>query len=279
VRRRVEGWWQRIARRFREDAVVRRLTIVVVGGFLAGYLFTALDFIAGGPRADVVTVPDVRKLPLARARRQLERSDLLATVGDSLPNPRVARGEVLAQSPLPGQESAPGTEVRLILSQGREKRAVPAVEGYARSQAERILTSSGFHVVVVQTPNPRAAGRVVGTSPAAGTTMEMPGVVRLVLSAGPPLVPVPTVVGMAEAQARAVLEAAGLGAGDATYELRPDLAEGIVLAQDPVGGDSLRAGWSVRLHLSTQQARPEPAAEGVEPPAAPPTLPEPSGVR
>jgi serine/threonine-protein kinase len=261
--------------------VARRAATIVIGGFLAGYLVTAIAFIAGGPHADVVTVPDVRSLTLARAKRQLERSDLLVRVGDSLPNPRLPRGAVLAQSPLPGQEIAPGTEVRVMLSAGPERRAVPAVAGYARPQAERILTSSGFRVVVVQVADARAAGRVVGTTPAAGATLAMPAGVRLLISAGPPRVAVPSVLGMLQAEAGIVLQQGGLREGEVVFELRPDLAEGVVLEQIPAAGESIPAGRPVRLRVATQQIRtesqPEPVPAADEPPAAPPTLPEQSG--
>ena len=60
-------------------------------------------------------------------------------VGDSLPNPTIPRGAVVAQTPLPGQEVAPETEIRVILSQGPERREVPRVDAYLPPQAERLL--------------------------------------------------------------------------------------------------------------------------------------------
>jgi eukaryotic-like serine/threonine-protein kinase len=226
---------------------------VAVPGFLLGYVLTALVFFGGGPRADVVTVPDLRSLTEPRARRLAERAALVLEITDSLPNAGVPRGGVVVQSPLPGREVAPETPVRVILSQGRERRAVPRVDGYPRRQAERILVASGFRVVVHAVPDMRRPGRVVGTLPAAGGTVQMPGTVRLLVSAGPPLLAVPDLVGMLQGDAGVALQQVGLSVGEVTMELRPELPEGAVLAQAPAGGDSVRAGSAVDLWVASRQ--------------------------
>ena len=257
------GWreWLAEAKPSRENT--RRALLVGVPAFIVGYLLTALLFFGGGPRAEVITVPDLRTLTAARARRLVERADLVFEVTDSLPNARIARGGVVAQTPLPGREVAPETPVRVILSQGRERRGVPRVDGYARPQAERILLASGFRVVVYAVPDVRRAGRVVGTLPAAGGTVQMPGTVRLLISAGPPLVAVPSLVGLYRAEAEEAIRQAKLRVGDVTLEMRLDVADGVVLGQSPLAGDSIRAGSAVGLQVATQQP-PTITGEGVE---------------
>jgi eukaryotic-like serine/threonine-protein kinase len=251
---------------------MRRAGIIAVPAFLLGYLVTAIIFFGGGPRGQVITVPDLRTLTAARARRLVERAALEFEVTDSLPNARVARGAVVAQTPLPGREVAPETPVRVILSQGREQRVVPRVDTYPRRQAERILVASGFRVVVYAVPHARRAGRVVGTQPAAGGTVQMPGTVRLLISAGPPLVAVPQLVGLLRPDAEGALQQAGLRMGDVVPEVRPELAEGVVLSQYPAPGDSIRAGSTVDLNVATQTPPTdiEGLLKGEELPAAPP---------
>ena len=243
----------------------RRIALTVVPTFLVGYLLTAFLFFGGGSRADVVTVPDVRALEMGDARESLDDSELELVVGDSLPNPTIPAGAVVAQSPLPGQEVAPETQVRVILSQGPERRVVPRVEGYPPSQAERMLAASGFQVSVQRVSDLRAAGRVVGTSPQAGSSVRMPAAVRLLVSAGPPIVAMPSVTGLLESEARPVLEGVGLRVGEVVPELRLDVASGMVLAQSPAAGDSIPAGRGVRLFVATDQ----PPAPPVEEPQMP----------
>ena len=267
-------WREWLSRAKPGRQTTRRAILVSVPMFIVGYLLTALLFFGGGPRAEVVTVPDLRTQTVGRARRLVERADLVFEVTDSLPNARIARGAVVAQTPLPGREVAPETPVRVILSQGRERRGVPRVDAYSRPQAERILLASGFRVVVHAVPDQRRAGRVVGTLPAAGGTVQMPGTVRLLVSAGPPLVAVPTVAGLYRAEAEEAIRRASLRVGEVTLEMRLDVAEAIVLGQTPAPGDSVRAGRAVDLHVATQQP-PLPLEEGAVEPAVPaPPTPE-----
>ena len=104
----------------------------------------------------------------------------------------------------------------------------------------------------------------------------MPGTVRLLVSAGPPLVAVPTLAGLLQPAAEEALRQAGLRSGDVTMELRLDLPEGTVFSQYPLPGDSVRAGRTVDLQVATQQPPAEiEGLEGVELPAPP--APEASG--
>lgn len=238
----------------RDRALVRRVVVIGVLTFLLGFGATAGIFYLTGSRADVVTVPDVRRLTLARADRVLRRADLQIMVSDSLPNARVARGAVLTQSPLPGQEVAPETAVRLILSRGPEEVTMPTITMYDADQAQRILSASGLQVRLQTVPDLAAQGRVIGTVPTAGSAVAIPGPVRLLISAGPPIVSVPTVIGLAQADARALLRSTSLRVGEEQRVYRPDLPEGTVLSQFPMPGDSTRAGTRVRLQIVSGQA-------------------------
>ena len=228
--------------------VVRALGVAAVM-FGVGYLLAALLFFRGGG-AHVVTVPDLRGQPEAEARRVLDRLDLEMERGSALVHPEVPVGSVLAQSPLPGQEVPPGSVVRVTLSAGRDRVSVPDVTRFAAAQALDLLMRSGFEVQVDTVPHERARGRVVATEPAAGTPVELPARLRLVVSAGPPLTGVPQLVGLDEAAARQALDAAGLQAGEGVYDPYAYAAPGAVVAQDPPAGDSITVGSAVRLIIA-----------------------------
>ncbi|CAN5747941.1 hypothetical protein BH23GEM6_BH23GEM6_12640 [soil metagenome] len=237
----------------------RRIVLAIVGiglgGFLLGYLFIAVFVFRGTNRPAVVAVPELRDLPMAQARERLSRLGLEMVIGDSLPNPDVAEGAVLAQSPMAGREVLPGSGVRLILSAGRERRTVPDVAAMGRQQATRILEALGFDLVVVEQPAPLAAGRVLSIEPAAGTVLSVESRVQLTVSAGPPLASVPDVVGLLEDDARDALSSVGFRIGNVNYEFRVAEA-GIVLRQHPSPGDSARVGSAVELHVATDRWEP-----------------------
>lgn len=245
---RARAWLSRVDRRW-----LARILVIGVVAFALGYAVTALLFFRGVKLPPVATVPDLREMEADRARRLVEEAGLELVVGDSLPHPDMAAGAVLAQSPLPGREVAPGTAVRVMLSAGPVLRSVPVVGALTRAQAESLLTSYGFQVQVREAADTRPAGRVVGVEPAPGTRVRVPSRVVLVVSAGPPMVAVPDVVGLAESEARAVLEGAGFRVGEADYVYQGLGALPTVLGQDPAPGDSLAQGSVVRIRVASDR--------------------------
>lgn len=164
----------------------RRILIVVGVAFLVGYAFTALLFFPGWGRGTIVAVPDVRGRSLAQAERRIERAGLVLERGTTLVHPTVPRGAVLAQVPLPGQETSRGDAVRVTLSAGPDRRAVPDVSMLTGEQAHLALARTGYQVQVQTVPDTRPAGRVVAVQPAAGTVLPVAARVVLQLSSGPP---------------------------------------------------------------------------------------------
>lgn len=245
------------ARRFTwhapEGRLVRRGLLVAAATFAVGFLLAAGWMWIGAGGRDVVTVPNLRELTLDDAEEVVDDADLLLEVSDSLPNPRVDAGRILTQSPLPGQEAMPGIAVHVIVSSGPERHPVPPVAGLARAQAEQLLRATGLQPEVVEVADVSQAGRVLSTEPEAGTLLAVPSRIRLLVSAGPPLVGVPDLMGMHEMDIFGVLDAAGLRLGELTRELRLVEAEGEVIAQHPAGGDSIPQGSPVDVVVSTQR--------------------------
>jgi serine/threonine-protein kinase len=247
---------------------LRRLLLIAAGMFVAGYAVVALAMVITSPRRTVITVPDVRWMPERQARRILDAAELGFEIGDSIPNPTVAAGAIIAQSPLPSQEVGPGSRVRVIVSSGVARRTVPDVSMLSRDQAARVLTATGFRVQITETKNLRAAGRVLGTEPARGTSLPASAVVKLLVSAGPPMVAVPTLVGAREEQIDGLLDAAGLRTGTLRRVFDLDGPAGIVLSQSPAPGDSIRMGAAVSAVISSSELPGRPVDEPA--PASPP---------
>ncbi|HEX6069009.1 MAG TPA: PASTA domain-containing protein [Longimicrobiaceae bacterium] len=245
------------ARRFSwrapEGRLVRRGLLLAAATFVVGFLLAAGAMWIGAGGRDVVTVPNLRELSLDDAEEVVDDADLLLEVSDSLPNPRVDAGRILTQSPLPGQEAMPGITVQVIVSSGAERHPVPPVAGLVREQAEQLLRATGLQPEVEEVTDLSRAGRVLGTVPEAGTVLAVPSRIRLLVSSGPPLVGVPELVGLHEMDIYGVLDAAGLRLGELTRELRLVEPEGQVVAQQPAAGDSIPAGSSVDVFVSTQR--------------------------
>jgi beta-lactam-binding protein with PASTA domain len=89
------------------------------------------------------------------------------------------------------------------------------------------------------------------------------GSVRYWVSSGPPVVPVPDVVGASESSATATLRAAGFSVAIATTD-RGDGYRGSVVGQEPSAGSSALQGSQVTIWVATLKHRGPPGAQGGE---------------
>lgn len=228
---------------------------VAVVAFLVGFGMTALTFLRGGAPIDVVTVPDVREMQVEAASRTLDRSDLVIEVGDSFPNPTAPEGSVLAQSPLPGQEVSPGTLVRVIISRGRTRPTVPSVASMPVATATQALQAAGFDVVVEPAPGEGEVGQVIGTIPGSGADLALPATVRLRVGAPALPIPMPTLIGMLEGDARAVADSVGLYVSEVVYVESEFGEPGGVVGQEPAPGESVTPGEGIQLRVTQPDPR------------------------
>ncbi len=157
-------------------------------------------------------------------------------------------GKVLAQEPAAGRLISPSTAVRLDVGVEVKKAAVPDVAGMDRADAERRLRDAGFQVEVVEEASPEVEkGKVIRQSPLANQKVPEGSTVTIVVSTGPALVEVPRLLGMTEEEARTALGALRL-VPLVTYVVDP-LNNGLVVDQDPIWGEEVEQGSTVRLKV------------------------------
>lgn len=294
ARRRVpapaSGWHRelpgRVRRYFDERVLLKWVLLTGFSCFVVGYLLMTFLFFPGFGRSAIVTVPDLTNATSQQAERMLDREGLDIQRGDTLPNPRVARGRVLMQTPLPGEEVARGSTVRIVLSTGPEMRAVPAIRGMSRADAIGLLQRYGYRVAIRRVRDRRDEGTLLGLMPATGKPAAVGSVVTILVSAGPPFVRVPPLVGLPSADGRVRLQAGGLEMGRVAYDPASAEPAGTIVAQSPVEGDSLRMGERVRVTLAGADPNPPPppsadslavdSAAAVEPAEGDPAEPEPA---
>lgn len=223
---------------------------LVVAGWLTGYvLSTQLLFPAPPPPGDLLEVPDVRGLGLASARERLAGMGLGLGTIDSLLHPSVPENLILGQSPLPGQVARPGSEVRVTMSLGPQTRAVPDVLRLDEDRARVVLETSGFLVMVDTAESELPRGNVVDVDPPPDSLVPLPAQVRMVVSTGPPVVPMPLVLGLEESEAVALLDSLGLVVSDIEEVFRFGRDQGIVVEQEPASDTELERGATVRLKV------------------------------
>jgi serine/threonine-protein kinase len=210
-------------------------------------------------RPEQLTVPDVIDRESATASQILQNRGFEVDVVPVV-NPDVERDHVAAQDPRPGEEAPEGSTVTITVSTGPGEAPVPQVAGLPQEEAEKALKDAGFKPRVERVFSDEIrSGRVVDTSPPAGTTLERGSQVTLQVSKGPEQVEVPDVTGEDEDNARSTLEGVGLRVGKITREESGEAA-GTVIEQSPAAGETLDKGEAVDLTV----AKPTPIPDVVD---------------
>ena len=165
------------------------------------------------------------------------------------------RDRVVSQRPGAGKSAETGSTVEITVSDGRGIDQVPRVAGMPRSDARAALKDAGFAIKEERrSSNTIGENRAISTDPPAGSQVEGGQTVTLVISTGPPVVTVPSVVGQSRRDATAALE-------DARFEVAVEERDdenadpGTVLAQDPVGDGRARRGSTVTIFVARRPPR------------------------
>ncbi len=194
---------------------------------------------------DQVKVPRVAGLDQATATAKLEALQFIVNVvpeqSDTIP-----LGTVIRTIPKAGSKVDPNSTVTLVVSAGPAPVTVPDVEGLDQVEATQRLVDAGFRVSkTLQASSTVPAGRVIGTSPAAGTPAAPDSAVTLIVSSGPEQATVPDVVGMTQASATNALTADGFTVSVVTVTSPGSV--GRVISQNPNAGTKADAGSTVTI--------------------------------
>jgi eukaryotic-like serine/threonine-protein kinase len=193
-----------------------------------------------------VAMPRVVGKSQGLAKLELRRRLLRAHVQPARPSASVPAGRIAAQSVPPDRAVHRFTVVELVPSSGI---TLPSLANADAAAAQAQLERLRLRYRVDQQPSQRVPeGRVIGTSPAAGTAIADQEV-QLVVSSGRPKVDVPDVDGISFAQARRRLEARGLAANRVNV-FAGGVAPGLVVRTDPASGTTVEQGSTVQVQVS-----------------------------
>jgi serine/threonine-protein kinase len=227
-------------------------------GAVAAAVVGAVAATAGGVYALVgaespgIAAPSVVGATLGQARSAV--SAAADAAGVETPSVRVAgrgysektaEGGVVAQSPPSGKHVESSGALWVRLSLGSAWADVPSVVGMPSREAAASLRAAGFTPVRRYAPSTSVpAWQVVETSPGVGERVRRPARVQILVSTGPPKVPVPAVVG--EGADDAVQALADAGFEPVTQERMSSTADpGTVLELSPAPGTRVPQGSAV----------------------------------
>lgn len=142
---------------------------------------------------------------------------------------------------------------------------VPNLLGKTEAQARSQLSAAGLGVKGVDRKFSDAfdRGTVMNTDPPGGRRIRGNGAVTLTISRGPEVVAVPNLKGRPLEEATAELTRSGLAPGIVTQAFSQDVAQGSVIATDPVGGEKRAPDTAVSIVVSKGRPVPVPTVTGL----------------
>ena len=225
--------------------------IAATGGFLLAYTAVFLFAFPAEVLPDDGILPNVVGKTFEDATVALTKAGFPAQQGETRFSRTVSANVVLQEDPPAGSRQKRGTNVVLALSGGQKTAEVPVTTNMSQQQARISIENTGLvmgNVSEQLSDAPR--GLVIATSPPAGTKVELPGTVDIVLSKGPATVNMPDLYGRSVGEARSMVEQIGLriaGVSRDTSSLQP---ENTVIRQLPAAGATISAGGAVSLTVS-----------------------------
>ncbi len=222
---------------------------------------TDIDLIVSAG-ADALIVPDIVGNAEENALFALSEAGFETTqiTIERRPSAEVAEGFVIETDPPAGGALAPGGTITVVISQGAIPAVVPNVVGDTPDEAQTRLEDFGFEVEFDEDLdlawNDPLDGKIAAQDPSAGQTLEFGARVTLRVGRAATQVPVPSVVGDAEAAAKTEIEAAGLtwAKGADTLLAPGDSNIGRVVTQNPTAGSSHAVGTTVTVSIGVEGA-------------------------
>ncbi|MFI5684510.1 Stk1 family PASTA domain-containing Ser/Thr kinase [Streptomyces sp. NPDC051636] len=193
-----------------------------------------------------VTVPDVKGLTYDKAESQLEEKgfkvEQKTEVSDQTP------GVVIDQDPAGDTEVAKNSTITLTVAKAEDKATVPDVLDKSCDEAKAQMTANNLvgTCAEVETDDPTKVGKVISTSPEAGTQLSKNSAVTINIGKAKQTqqTQVPNLQGQTLKDAKKLLQQAGLQVGNISGSQDDN---SIVFTSDPSAGTTVDQGTSVNL--------------------------------
>jgi beta-lactam-binding protein with PASTA domain len=233
----------------RWSSMVLMVAILAVAGVVS-----ALTAMRIAIRGHEIEVPQLVGKTKDEAEQILKGRGLKLRVSSSRFSSAVAEGKVLLQNPPPATRLKADRTVKVLLSLGEQRFAVPNLIGTSLRAAQ--LTLTGRRLALGNTLYTHTAdgepSTVVYQSPKAGTQEAIDPTVNILISLGPPAqyFIMPDLIGKAAELVSSRARSEGFHLGKINYRKYPGVGPGIVIQQKPQAGYRLTKSDVVLLDVS-----------------------------
>jgi eukaryotic-like serine/threonine-protein kinase len=232
--------------------LIATLIALALAATVAGYILFGRPFSLPSVSAQI-SVGDFSNMTDAQAEAAVVNAGLVARFIKS-PSDTVPANHVIRQNPAPGTKVERNSLVELVISNGLPLVGLPDVRGYNVSDAQRTLQDDGFKVKTSQRYDNAVKDSVIDQKPAARSQVHKGAVIALVVSKGPESIAAPNFVNMGVADAQAMASKLGITLDTSHQVVDPNVAGGVIDAQDIVPGQAVARGTTIHVTVSTGPA-------------------------
>jgi beta-lactam-binding protein with PASTA domain len=238
-----------ISRFSRWSGIVLMVAILGVAGIVSA--LTAMRFAIRGRE---VVVPSLSGKTADQAKDILSRSGLMFKIASSRFSSEVPEGQILIQTPPAGTRMKVNRTVRVLVSLGQRRFAVPNLIGTSLRAAQLTLAQRKLALgktIYTHTPDGDSS-TVVYQSPVPGTQEGADPSVNIVISLGPPAeyFIMPDLIGKSADLVAARARNEGFHLGKLNNRKYPGVEPGLVIQQKPQAGYRLTKSEVILLDVS-----------------------------
>jgi len=222
--------------------------LVLVGAVLIGWYVTN----GKGVGNDTTAVPSFVGQTQQQAEQTALNGDLKVTVAEKKPCENMETGKVCSQDPVAGTTVDKNTTVKLVISTGAPKVAVPSVLGKDIDEATKILEDDqyGFTVKTKTRVSEEDEGKVLEQDPVLGAEVEKGSTITLTIAKPAEKETVPDVTGLSCDDAKARIEQNNLKAGNCSEVDTQDQNQvGKVVSTNPGIGQQVDKGTTINIQV------------------------------
>jgi eukaryotic-like serine/threonine-protein kinase len=233
----------------RWSSIILMVAILAVAGVVSA--LTAMRFAIRGRE---VEVPQLTGKTKEEAEEILKGRGLRLKIANSRFSAEIPEGHVLDQIPLSGTRLKADRTVKILLSLGEQRFAVPNLVGTSLRAAQLTLSQRRLvlgNTLYTHTPDGDAS-TVIYQSPKAGTHEGSDPSVNIVISLGPPaqFYIMPDLIGKPAEIVSGRARSEGFHIGKITTRKYPGVEPGVVIQQKPQAGYRLSKSDIILLDVS-----------------------------
>jgi beta-lactam-binding protein with PASTA domain len=231
-------------------------TFILVAGISAYFTLTVLI-----KSEDTVIVPDLVGKDVVYVLELLSELELNTKVKRSEYVASIPKNYVVFQHPDPGSEIKKGRDVKIILSKGPKRIAMPNLITLSFQQANIILEENGICQGALSRTfdNTVEKDRVIAQLPAPNSMISRGECVDLLVSLGSrsKAYKMPDLAGLALEDALQLVEKMNLTVGEIKSSYQKNKPRNIIIEQDPLSGYRVIAGSPVNLVINRKLRKKE----------------------